>query len=194
MQPWWSELAVDACIYELVLILILVCVPPLATVAHALCIFRFYSDPAEVVGGIKDTIGNESFSASFTCAVVGIPRPSVSWSRFNSSGHLTEIVSDSVKYVIVETEENIAQGLVRVTSELTVVNLNKTEDELFYHCEGSSNVTNLLDVVSTSEASLTVQGICYSWLISNLSNFTYFLKSCMFCTYSVWLYVCVCVL
>ena len=119
----------------------------------------------------------------------------MSWSRFNNSGHLlTDIVNVSGKYDVVETVEHVAQGLVRVTSKLTVLNLNKTEDELLYRCKGSSNVTNLLGVQSTSEASLTVQGICYSWLMCNLSNFTYFLKilRVLYSTSSVC--VCVCVL
>ena len=153
------------------LILILVC--PLLASSCSVHIL-IYPDPAKVVGQVEDTIGNESFSASFTCVVDGIPRPSVSWSRFNNSGLLTDIVNDSVKYAIVETVDYVSQGLVRVTSELTVLNLNKTEDEVRYLCEGSSNVTNLLGVDPTSDAFLTVHGICYSWLIFNLSNFTYF--------------------
>ena len=110
---------------------------------------------------MTDTIGNESSSASLTCVVAGIPQPSVSWSTSNSSGFQTDIVNDSLKYAIVETYESGDQGLLRVRSELTVLNLSKTEDELDYRCDGSSNVTNLLNVLSTSQASLTVQGTCY---------------------------------
>ena len=158
-----------------------------------------YSDPARIFEEVEHAIGNESFSASLTCAVVGIPRPSVLWSRFNSSGHLqTDIVNNSVKYVIVETEESADQGLLLVRSKLTVLNLNKAEDELNYRCEGSSNVINLLDVESTSEALLTVQGICYSRLVRNFSDFTllFFNLACfvhMVCVrVRVW-FVCVCV-
>ena len=111
---------------------------------------------------MENTIGNESSSTSLTCVVAGIPRPSVSWSSFNvSSGLQDNIVNDSVKYDIVETYHSGEQGLMRVRSELTVLNLSKTEDELYYRCDGSNNVTNLLDVQSTSHASLTVQGSAY---------------------------------
>ena len=121
-----------------------------------------FPDPAEVVLDVEDTVGNESSSATLICVVAGIPRPSVAWSSLNaSSGLQVEIANDSVKYVIVETSTLGDQGRQLVMSELTILNLDKINDELLYSCDGANNITNLLDVLSTSQAFLTVQGIGY---------------------------------
>lgn len=108
---------------------------------------------------VETVIGNESSSASLICIFTGIPQPSVAWTSLNmSSGLQASIVEDSVKYAINETYEPGGQGLMNVRSVLTVLDLSKS-DELFYRCDGNNNITNLLNVDSTAQALLIVQGI-----------------------------------
>ena len=108
---------------------------------------------------VSSVTGNETFSATLTCAVQGIPRPMVAWSATNLSTSLSNSITNStLKYLIEEFDTVSLDGLIHVQSILTVMNLS-VEDELIYRCGGNNNVTDLLAVTSSTEATLTVQGI-----------------------------------
>ena len=137
-------------------------------IIHYICIYcnveymemismLFPTDPAEIVLPVADVIGNETFSASLTCVVQGIPIPVVAWTAEDSSSNLNnDSTNNTFKYSIKETVM-VFEGLSRIKSVLTIANLS-LGDESTYRCAGSNNVTNLLGVVADSDAILTVQG------------------------------------
>ena len=116
------------------------------------------TDPAEVVVAVANVTGNETFSATLTCVVQGNPLPMVVWSAKDSLTNLSNVITNNtLKYLIEENITDPLEGLIRVKSILTIMNLS-SEDESIYRCAGSNNVTDLLGVVSATEAFLTVQG------------------------------------
>ena len=110
--------------------------------------------PANISSHIRNTIGNETYGASFTCSVTGIPRPSVTWSRIESGEEIT--ISNSEKFVITSSNMIEEYGVETVTSELMIMDLT-VSDELTYLCRGRNDVENVIGAVNVSSASLTVQ-------------------------------------
>ena len=116
------------------------------------------TDPAEVAIAVANVIGNETFSATLTCDVQGIPLPVVAWSTKNLSANMSKVIpNNTFKYLIEEMVTDSLEGLIHVRSILTIMNLS-LEDESTYRCAGSNNVTNQLGVMSAAEIILTVQG------------------------------------
>ncbi len=125
------------------------------------CLLLLYIAPATILSHLSDTIGNETFSTSFTCSVTGIPEPTIKWFRDDSKG-IANIVTNTDKYTITTTSVIGQFGLITVTSNLIISNLTKL-DELTYSCLGVNNVENVIEANDLSAASLTVQGIIMNW-------------------------------
>ena len=113
--------------------------------------------------------------------MTGIPVPEITWTRFEPEGTNPEdINNDGVKFSISNAVSEEEFDLQILTSTLTILNVDKS-DELMYQCSGDNGVENLIDAVSTSTASLIVQGIyrCLSLLCLSL------LCLSLLCPYSV---------
>ena len=105
-----------------------------------------------------DSTVNETFSVSLTCNVSGIPRPNITWYRYQlSPENKAAVIDDDVKFDITESHVIGDFNLVSVTSILTVLDADKS-DEQFYQCDGMNGVPNVIDAPSSSTAFLTVQG------------------------------------
>ena len=117
------------------------------------------TDPASVEQGVIDSTVNETFSVSLVCNVSGIPRPNITWYRYQSSPvNKTAVIDDDIKFNITESHVIGNFNLVSVTSILTILDADKS-DEQSYQCVGRNGVKNAIDASSSSTAFLTVQGI-----------------------------------
>ena len=117
------------------------------------------TDPASVEENVVDTTVNETFSISLVCTISGIPRPSITWYRYQSSPvNRTEVTSDGAKFNITNTYEIGDYSLQLVTSTLTIFDADKS-DELFYQCVGNNDIENFINTPSDSTAFLTIQGM-----------------------------------
>ena len=119
---------------------------------------HFFVDPASVISGLQNIIQNENSTACFTCVVVGIPRPSIVWSRAVSTEGNFSNLSNSTDITIIMTEDKIEFNQNRVNTTLEVRNLFREEDERHYRCLAVNDVENFIQARDRSTAFLTVHG------------------------------------
>ena len=69
---------------------------------------------------------NESQNVNMTCVVFGLPKPTVTWSRFDSN-NLTITAMGNSKFTVYETSVVPVTGGVMVNSILEINNINGTD-------------------------------------------------------------------
>ena len=116
------------------------------------------TDPATITSGLQSLVTNESFSTHFTCTIMGIPQPTITWSRGSSTeGNFTTLTNTTK--IVISTDAKIAQfNLYVITTSLEVKNLVKEDDEAYYRCSAVNNVENLIQAENESTALLTING------------------------------------
>lgn len=103
-------------------------------------------------------VENETETAVLTCSFVGIPKPNILWKYSNSFGDnsFSNNIMPSRRFNITTITTISNQGLYMVNTTLQIKNLTRDEERQ-YQCSAVNNVTNLLNVRSSSSTPLTVQ-------------------------------------
>ena len=118
---------------------------------HTFCVV---GEPVITNPPLDQFVVNDGSSAVFICIALAVPEHTISWTFTNSSGVVTDIVSDDSKYSIMANRSTTRFG------ELTVMNV-VYEDRGVYTCTATNSIGS-----DTASANLTVHGEC-SLRISN---------------------------
>ena len=124
------------------------------------------TDPPEVLNDLPSITVNESDTVTLDCLISGNPLPDILWLKKDNE-RLINITSTTDDRITMDTMqclhyENCYQSI------LSITNVNKT-DEGEYVCQGMNSVPDIMgNIINSSSANITVQGIVLCFLYLNL--------------------------
>ena len=113
----------------------------------------FLADPPNVhITEPQKQIVNQNQTATFTCTACGNPVPNITW---------VKIIDESIVQYSDDTIQ-ITEMIITIDCRQSVLIFLQTflNDESVYRCEGTNNVTNIIQSPMSDTVSLTVLGEC----------------------------------
>lgn len=118
-------------------------------------------------------IANETSDVLLTCEGFGVPVPTLNWfsnnsifegSADDSSGSLTEFgfpLSNVSGEIEITTSSRVNDnGQMIVISQLKIIFVMKSEENISYTCVGTNGIANNINAIESISVSLTIQGTC----------------------------------